>query len=47
MNPVVGLDVAKSDSGSQIHGFQDKKKPYKASSKVSHTLEGLETLLHF
>ena len=45
MNPVVGLDVAKGES--QIQGFLDKKKPYKTSFKVSHTLEGLETLLHF
>ncbi|MBP2077114.1 transposase [Oceanobacillus polygoni] len=45
MNPVVGLDVVKGES--QVQGFQDKKKPYKASFKVSHTLEELETLLHF
>lgn len=45
MNPVVGLDVAKGES--QIQGFLDKKKSYKTSFKVSHTLEGLETLLHF
>ncbi|MCM3742467.1 IS110 family transposase [Oceanobacillus luteolus] len=45
MNPVVGLDVAKGES--QIQGFLDKKKPYKTSFKVSHTLDGLEKLLHF
>lgn len=45
MNPVVGLDVAKGES--QIQGFLDKKKPYKNSFKVSHTMEGLEILLHF
>ena len=45
MNPVVGLDVAKGES--QIQGFLDKKKPYKSSFKVSHTMEGLENLLHF
>lgn len=45
MNPVVGLDVAKGES--QIQGFIDKKKPYKTSFKVTHTLEGLDKLLHF
>lgn len=45
MNPVVGLDVAKGES--QVQGFLDKKKPYKSSFKVSHTMEGLEILLHF
>ncbi|WP_096272053.1 IS110 family transposase [Paucisalibacillus globulus] len=45
MNPVVGLDVAKGES--QIQGFLDKKKPYKTSFKVPHTLDGLEKLLHF
>lgn len=45
MNPVVGLDVAKGES--QIQGFLDKKKPYKASFKVPHTLEGLDKLRHF
>jgi transposase len=45
MNPVVGLDVAKG--GSQVQAFLDKKKPYKSSFKVEHTIKGLETLLHF
>jgi transposase len=45
MNPVVGLDVAKGES--QVQAFLDKKKPYKSSFKVAHTIEGLETLLHF
>lgn len=45
MNPVVGLDVAKGES--QIQGFLDKKKPYKTSFKVPHTLEGLDKLHHF
>lgn len=45
MNPVVGLDVAKGES--QIQGYLGKKKPYKSSFKVSHTLEGLDILLHF
>ncbi|SET80238.1 hypothetical protein SAMN05421676_108117 [Salinibacillus kushneri] len=38
MNPVVGLDIAKGES--QIQGFLDKKKPYKTSFKVPHTLDG-------
>lgn len=37
MNPVVGLDVAKGES--QVQAFLDKKKPYKTSFKVSHTLK--------
>ncbi len=45
MNPVVGLDVAKGES--QVQAFLDKKKPFKSSFKVAHTIEGLETLLHF
>lgn len=42
MNPVVGLDVAKGES--QVQAFLDKKKPYKRSFKVAHTIEGLENL---
>ncbi|MBK5501214.1 IS110 family transposase [Peribacillus sp. TH14] len=42
MNPVVGLDVAKGES--QVQAFLDKKKPYKRSFKVAHTIEGLESL---
>ncbi|MEH7481533.1 IS110 family transposase [Neobacillus drentensis] len=42
MNPVIGLDVAKGES--QVQAFLDKKKPYKNSFKVSHTLEGLDML---
>ncbi|MCO0601488.1 IS110 family transposase, partial [Peribacillus butanolivorans] len=42
MNPVVGLDVAKG--ASQVQAFLDKKKPYKRSFKVAHTIEGLESL---
>ena len=42
MNPVIGLDVAKGES--QVQAFLDKKKPYKSSFKVTHTLEGLDTL---
>ncbi|MEM1505219.1 IS110 family transposase [Domibacillus sp. 8LH] len=42
MNPVVGLDVAKGES--QVQAFLEKKKPYKGSFKVAHTLEGLESL---
>ncbi|MEH7306355.1 IS110 family transposase [Neobacillus drentensis] len=42
MNPVIGLDVAKGES--QVQAFLDKKKPYKSSFKVSHTLEGLDML---
>lgn len=38
MNPVVGLDASKGES--QIQGYLDKKKPYKSSFKVSHTMEG-------
>ncbi|MEH7226677.1 IS110 family transposase [Bacillus sp. JJ1566] len=45
MNPVVGLDVAKGES--QVQAILDKKKPYKNSFKVSHTLEGLEDLYQF
>ena len=45
MNPVVGLDIAKGES--QVQGFLDKKKPYKTSFKILHTLDGLEKLLHF
>ncbi|MFD4932006.1 hypothetical protein ACFWMS_24550 [Peribacillus butanolivorans] len=45
MNPVVGLDVAKGES--QVQAFLDKKKPYKRSFKVTHTIEGLETLFQF
>ncbi|MCH6269670.1 IS110 family transposase [Neobacillus citreus] len=45
MNPVVGLDVAKGES--QVQAFVDKKKPYKTSFKVPHTLEGLGMLSKF
>src|SRR4051794_539909 len=45
MNPVIGLDVAKGES--QVQAFLDKKQPYKKSFKVSHTLEGLASLLDF
>src|SRR3954464_7286423 len=45
MNPVIGLDVAKGES--QVQAFFDKKKPYKKSFKVAHTLEGLASLLDF
>jgi len=45
MNPVIGLDVAKGES--QVQAFLDKKKSYKKSFKVSHTLEGLAILLKF
>ncbi|MGG1401643.1 IS110 family transposase [Bacillus salipaludis] len=45
MNPVVGLDIAKGES--QVQAFLDKKKPYKSSFKVSHTLEGLDILHQF
>ena len=45
MNPVIGLDVAKGES--QVQAFLDKKKPYKKSFKVAHTLEGLDSLLDF
>ena len=45
MNPVVGLDVAKGES--QIQAYLDKKKPYRKSFKVAHTLEGLESLYLF
>lgn len=45
MNPVIGLDVAKGES--QVQAFLEKKKPYKSSFKISHTLEGLESLHQF
>ncbi|MBS4214808.1 IS110 family transposase [Neobacillus rhizophilus] len=45
MNPVIGLDVAKGES--QVQAYLEKKKPYKSSFKVAHTLEGLEKLHQF
>ena len=45
MNPVIGLDVAKGES--QVQAFLEKKKPYKKSFKVAHTLEGLQELHAF
>ncbi|MDP4107480.1 MAG: IS110 family transposase [Bacillota bacterium] len=45
MNPVVGLDIAKGES--QVQAFLDKKKPYKDSFKVPHTIEGFEYLRKF
>ena len=42
MNPVIGLDVAKGES--QVQAFLERKKPYKKSFKVAHTLEGLQEL---
>ena len=42
MNPVIGLDVAKGES--QVQAFLEKKKPYKKSFKVAHTLENLQEL---
>jgi transposase len=45
MNPVVGLDVAKGES--QVQAFLEKKKPYKSSFKVAHTIEGLEMLYQY
>ncbi|WP_232699273.1 IS110 family transposase [Brevibacillus daliensis] len=45
MNPVVGLDVAKGES--QVQAFLEKKKPFKKSFKVAHTLEGLHVLHTF
>ena len=45
MNPVIGLDVAKGES--QVQAYLDKKKPYKRSFKVKHTLEGLVVYLDF
>ncbi|OCA88616.1 hypothetical protein F7984_03555 [Pradoshia sp. D12] len=45
MNPVIGLDVAKGES--QVQAFLEKKKPYKKSFKVAHTLDGLDELHTF
>src|SRR5690606_40255605 len=45
MNPVVGLDISKGES--QVQAFLDKGKPYRKSFKVSHTLEGLNSLVEF
>lgn len=45
VNPVIVLDVAKGES--QVQAFLDKKQPYKKSFKVSHTLDGLSSLLDF
>ena len=45
MNPVIGLDVAKGES--QVQAFLEKKKPYKKSFKVAHTLDGLQDLYAF
>lgn len=42
MNPVIGLDVAKGES--QVQAFLERKKPYKKSFKVAHTLDGLQEL---
>jgi hypothetical protein len=45
MNPVVGLDISRGES--QIQAFVDKGKPFRKSFKVSHTLEGLGSLVEF
>jgi hypothetical protein len=45
MNPVIGLDVSKGKV--KFKAFLDKGKPYRKSFKVSHTNEGLDSLLHF
>ncbi|UFU00206.1 IS110 family transposase [Radiobacillus kanasensis] len=45
MNPVVGLDISKGES--QVQAFLDKGKAFRKSFKVSHTLEGLQTLVNF
>ncbi|WP_195892886.1 IS110 family transposase, partial [Bacillus massiliigorillae] len=45
MNPVISLDVAKGEN--QVQAFLEKKKPYKKSFKVAHTLEGLHELHAF
>jgi transposase len=45
MNPVVGLDISKGES--QVQAFLDKGKPYRKSFKISHTVEGLSSLLLF
>jgi transposase len=45
MNPVVGLDVSKGES--QVQAFLNKGKPFRKSFKVSHTLEGLNSLVDF
>jgi transposase len=45
MNPVIGLDVSKGES--QVQAFLDKGKPFSKSFKVSHTLEGLASLVDF
>lgn len=45
MNPVVGLNVSKGES--QVQAFLDKGKPYRRSFKISHTMEGLSSLVSF
>lgn len=45
MNPVIGLDVSKGES--QVQAFLDKGKPFRKSFKISHTIEGLESLVKF
>ncbi len=45
MNPVIGLDISKGES--QVQAFLDKGNPYSKSFKVSHTLEGLASLIDF
>src|SRR5690606_40342993 len=45
MNPVVGLDISKGES--QVQAFLDKGKPYHNNFNVSHTLEGLNSLVEF
>lgn len=41
----MGLDVSKGES--QVQAFLDKRKPFRKSFKVSHTLEGLNSLVEF
>lgn len=45
MNPVVGLDVSNGES--QVQAFLDKRKPYRKSFKIHHTIEGLSLLVKF
>ncbi len=45
MDTVVGLDISKGES--QVQAFLEKKKPYRKSFSVSHTIEGLDSLVQF
>jgi transposase len=45
MNPVVGLDISKGVS--EVQAFLDKGQPYRKSFKITHTIDGLNSLVDF